>query len=722
MKKLRRWALLTISGLATALLTCQSSQGPVDCPEGVVAENVCWPRDCPERICPERFFCYEGECTELACLGHACPPGEACARGGCYPLDCAWRNCPGQGEVCVDEQCLPASCLEVDCPEGSLCAAGRCYPRDCDTRNCPGYGEVCVGDTCLDRSCVDVLCPTGLACALGRCYPIDCQSQGCPGAREACVEGECRQIACVEVTCAGGRVCANGWCYDPHCPDESCAALHEACVEGRCLPTACAGVTCPPGQRCARGVCFPERCDPQVCAADEVCLGDACLNWNCVWVTCPAGSFCLDGDCAPIRCQTDLECDDRNACTRDTCRPDQGCVYQPVDGPCNDGDGCSMDDRCQAGVCRGDPLDTDGDGYVAAACGGDDCDDARAGVHPGAQEGPPGDATCADGLDNDCDGLTDLQAPACGECARDEDCDDADACNGQERCQDHRCLSGDPPDCDDRNACTQDRCEPLQGCVHEAFADGVECAPRSCQGLVWTRRVCQAGQCGRDEAIRDCNDGQACTADSCSAAGGCTNAPVTNGTECGSRYCNGLEWRRQTCQSGACTGSALQQNCNDANVCTNDACAAATGCSHTHNTAACASDSNSCTNDVCSGGVCRHNYIGDHQQCIGASVSAQRCCGGSCRDIRSNTSHCGGCGAACASGQACEDVSSTTSCSSHPAGVSGRCRCSSNSQCPQGQICRLQTPYANRCAPENSADCPNRTFVDVSSCPNYCRY
>ncbi len=42
-------------------------------------------------------------------------------------------------------------------------------------------------------------------------------------------------------------------------------------------------------------------------------------------------------------------------------------------------------------------LDYDGDGFLDAACGGEDCDDFRAAVHPGADE-------VCDGFDGDCDG------------------------------------------------------------------------------------------------------------------------------------------------------------------------------------------------------------------------------------------------------------------------------------------------------------------------------
>jgi hypothetical protein len=55
-----------------------------------------------------------------------------------------------------------------------------------------------------------------------------------------------------------------------------------------------------------------------------------------------------------------------------------------------------------------DPLcpscDADGDGYESVSCGGDDCDDHLASVHPGATE------VCNNRRDDDCDGDTDMQA------------------------------------------------------------------------------------------------------------------------------------------------------------------------------------------------------------------------------------------------------------------------------------------------------------------------
>ena len=63
-----------------------------------------------------------------------------------------------------------------------------------------------------------------------------------------------------------------------------------------------------------------------------------------------------------------------------------------------------------ADQCAG--CDHDGDGYLHPACGGSDCDDFRADIHPGADE-------VCDGLDNDCDGSIDEGFPP--------DCDPCDS-------------------------------------------------------------------------------------------------------------------------------------------------------------------------------------------------------------------------------------------------------------------------------------------------------
>ncbi len=396
-----------------------------------------------------------------------------------------------------------------------------------------------------------------------------------------------------------------------------------------------------------------------------------------------------------LPCQTDAQCDDQNVCTDDVCNAQNQCEHANNTADCDDGDACTMNDVCADGICGGEPLDADGDEYVSDACtGGDDCDDSDDSVNPGAFEGPVGGDKCSDGLDNDCDGYTDAADDGCIPCTQDSDCDDQDACNGQETCVNNQCLPGTALNCDDGNDCTQDSCNPADGCHNDAVADGTECGARFCSGQDWVRQVCASGACTGSEVVETCasattclsaetcdptggclagspapdgtgcdegdgqdgewcnsscrngvctttaadcddglfcngletcddssgcvagtplsdgsacdegtsqdgnwcnsscrsgvcvagsdaicDDGEECTTDSCDPTDGCHNDAVTDGTECGSRYCSGQDWMKPTCQSGACTGSELVQTCAGPLVCSaTETCDPQDGC------------------------------------------------------------------------------------------------------------------------------------------------
>jgi hypothetical protein len=68
-----------------------------------------------------------------------------------------------------------------------------------------------------------------------------------------------------------------------------------------------------------------------------------------------------------------------------------GSTREAAPAPCDSGG---------AGGALSETCDADGDGFASLACHGDDCDDTRADIHPGAPD------TC-DGDDNDCDGVAD---------------------------------------------------------------------------------------------------------------------------------------------------------------------------------------------------------------------------------------------------------------------------------------------------------------------------
>ena len=93
-----------------------------------------------------------------------------------------------------------------------------------------------------------------------------------------------------------------------------------------------------------------------------------------------------------------------NPTTKEACQDGVDCPEDCADALDNDGDSsidCSDDDCASDAACD---QDRDGDGYLGLEWGGDDCNDDDAGIHPGTVE-------ICDGVDNNCDGLSDDADP-----------------------------------------------------------------------------------------------------------------------------------------------------------------------------------------------------------------------------------------------------------------------------------------------------------------------
>lgn len=149
---------------------------------------------------------------------------------------------------------------------------------------------------------------------------------------------------------------------DEHCDDGCFCNGVERCIGGTCS----AGVgPCDDGVDCTVDVCL-EPLDQCFVSPDD----DRCADGN----VCNGREVCdIELGCQPALAPAD--CDDHIACTLDLCSPETGCTHIPIDA--------------------------DADGDTDLLCGGDDCDDERADVHPGAPE------ICDNGRDDDCDGLRD---------------------------------------------------------------------------------------------------------------------------------------------------------------------------------------------------------------------------------------------------------------------------------------------------------------------------
>jgi hypothetical protein len=100
-------------------------------------------------------------------------------------------------------------------------------------------------------------------------------------------------------------------------------------------------------------------------------------------------------------------------------------------------------------------------------------------------------------------------------------CDDANACTTGDHCSgvDPGCT-GELVDCDDARECTFDYCDPASGCLHEDLDPGTPCGANDACHL---GSACQGVVCYPGPEV-SCDDGDACTADGCDAASGCTHA------------------------------------------------------------------------------------------------------------------------------------------------------------------------------------------------------
>ena len=193
---------------------------------------------------------------------------------------------------------------------------------------------------------------------------------------------------------------------------------------------------------------------------------------------------------------------------------------------CTDGgDKPSPDDTSAGGDDTGEVLDIDGDGYSASQ----DCDDENADVHPDADE-------ICDGLDNNCDGVTDTDALDAASWYVDLDGDGyGDAADAELACDAPSGRVGDATDCDDADAG-----------VSPAATESCDGIDNNCDGAVDEDTAGDAATWYPDvdaDGYGDSAAGQA----ACSAPSGF----IADGTDCddtlpevspaGQEACNGLD-------------------------------------------------------------------------------------------------------------------------------------------------------------------------------------
>ena len=455
--------------------------------------------------------CVAGQCqntnTSAACDdGRACSTNDHCQDGVCAgetTMDCDDQN-PCTTDTCDDNQgCVhinnTAGCEDGDlCTESDECVDGSCVPGT--ARDCSSYDDQCVTGVCDGNTgdCTTEPKANGEACDDGQaCSTNDhCSNGVCIG--DSLLDCDDANI-CTEDSCDDTLGCVHSYNQAP-CDDTSACTENDTCDQGVCAGSqldcddnnTCTTDTCDTQTGCANTNNTDPCEDGDDCTVGDTCLdgswlaggarnsdhsevfthptsgpGQGCVNANNT-DPCDDGNDCTDGDvCLNGACQsgTGMDCDDSNPCTNDLCNTASGCYYEFNTDACDDSDACTMNDVCADGSCSGEPLDADGDTFIAVGCpNGDDCNDSVDTINPGVFEGPAGSGICDDTIDNDCDGDTDLADATCGQCNGDGDCDDNNVCNGAETCLSNNCQPGTSLDCNDNQPCTDDTCDAASGC------------------------------------------------------------------------------------------------------------------------------------------------------------------------------------------------------------------------------------------------------------------
>jgi hypothetical protein len=490
--------------------------------------------------------CSAGQCTHVANTaacndGNACTTGDACSGGSCKPG--AVASC-GDNNPCTDDGCdAVQGCTHTDntatcddgsaCTSGDVCAAGVCkgVAGSCDDSN------LCTDDGCdAVQGCTHVnnsaACDDGSACTTGdACVAGACKGTG------ACDDGD----PCTDDTCGGG-VCGHTFNTAP-CSDGNLCTTGDTCTDGSCFGTAL--LVCDDG----------DLCTGDVCDTDKGCTFTALTGTTCNdGSACTTPDLCTNGVCGGAA----VNCDDKNPCTTDGCSA-TGCTHVNNTAACTDSNPCTVGDLCGGGACL------PGTGALA-------CDDNN---------------PCTD------EGCT--KALGCTHAFNTVPCSDGSSCTTGDACQGGTCKPAASVACNDLNPCTDDACDAVTGCSHVnntlTCDDGTACT---------TSDVCTAGTCVG--TTLNCDDANACTTDSCDPVAGCKHVIATVACSDGNG-CTTVD----ACVNGACVGSS-PKDCDDGDPCTADSCTTSTGkCKHAATAAqeglACTPDGG-CSAATCKAGAC----------------------------------------------------------------------------------------------------------------------
>jgi hypothetical protein len=486
-------------------------------------EGCCTPTDTPESVCngidddcdgqidedyvPTPTTCGAGKCVstgQTKCVdgveGDTCTPGTPSAET-CDNLD---NDCDGA----VDEDLTqPTTCGVGECMGNTgteTCAAGVWGNDTCD-QYAGATAETCDGS--LDENC-DGVVDEGCNCTNGATRSCGSDTGECVSGTEICIGGVWSGV-CVGEVGPSAEVCDN---LDNDCDgssDEDFTGLGMTCTVGAGVCEATGTYVCTVdglGTACSATPGTPTGIPESICnGIDDDCNGQVDEDYVPTSITCGVGECASTGQ---TTCVGGIE--------SDTCTPGTPSA-ETCDNLDNDCDGSFDEDftdlgmTCTAGI---GACESTGN-YVCTADGlGTECS-ATPGT-PGT-EGPVGNPTCDDTIDNDCDGTTDEEDQDCA-CVTtglldnncdgiDDDCDgtpDDEYVSTQTTCGVGECASTGRTTCVD--GVEGDTCTP--GTPSAETCDNLD---NDCDGAVdedlTQPTTCGVGECAGNTGVETCNAG-----------------------------------------------------------------------------------------------------------------------------------------------------------------------------------------------------------------------
>ncbi len=583
--------------VGTPVEGCQKCSVASECDDG----NPCTDDECPAGVCI--YADNNDPCDD----GLACTESDVCSAGLCQGSNV---DCSDLDDACNVGTCNVASglCERTPANEGG----------ECDDLSSCTTGDVCQSGACegelVDCSSLDDACNEGFCDELtGACDTRTVNEGGECDDGEACTEND----SCSLGVCGGSSV--------------DCSGLNDACNVGVCnvVTGACERQPAHEGETCDDGL---------FCTLGETCSSGSCGGGSDN--ACSDGVDCTVDSCDEltdgcVHDPNDSLCNDENDCTDDVCRSETGCEFVADDvNSCSDGDPCT-DDICVTGVCEGTPVacPDSGNACTVLECNGEGAD-GNCDLEVPANEGGAcddgdvctvndrcsngeceGDAVDCSGLNDACNvGACDPNTGECRQLSANEGgaCDDGILCTANDRCVSGQCVGTSIPNCQ--------KCSDSSDCN-----DGNSC----------TDNTCPAGICVFVNNSDPCNDGVPCTENDTCGAGICSGTAVVCShlnTTCSVGVCNPVTGNCATLdinEGGACSDGNL---CTSGDVCVGGDCrGVAIDCSPLDddcNVGVCNQDSGSCEPEAVNAG----EPCDDGVFC----TIGERCVDGNCVDGQPN--------------------------------------------------------------------------------------